>query len=441
MRHPAPVFSVVALSFALVLGSMTPAFSATTPAKSTAKSTASSKAPVYKAPASTSVKTPALQSFSPSAPGTYKPATTTNNPYAPSGNFSSQPPQGYGQPSYQSQQPATLPPLNSNGSSQAPLNYNYYNDSTSTPSPATAAPYNGGSQINSSSAGYGTTTPPAPAAYTPASPYGSSGGGYSFGGGATPANTPMLQGRVSTVPAGTQMTATVASNISSQFARVGDNVRVTLATPLIYAGSMVLPAGTTVDGQVANVISAAFTGRNGELDIRFNRAMLPTGQIVNLDARVATTDASGVVRGGSNKERLGKAALNTGIGAGLGAALGTAMGPLSGGSVGKGAIYGTALGAGIGAAKAIGSKGQEAQLTQGTAVSLVLNTPATLPQVEAPPTGGSLYQGASSTPAYNNPSNYYSAPAQQAPSFYTPSQTPQQPYSTVPGFYPPNTGN
>lgn len=204
-----------------------------------------------------------------------------------------------------------------------------------------------------------------------------------------------LQGRVSTAPAGTYMTATFTSPVSSEYARVGDRLMASLGTPITGSdGSILLPAGSQLEGQVVMVRPAGRAGRHGELDVRFTAALLPNGQRIPLSARIQTEDGTGLITGGSTKGRIGKAALKTGVGAGLGAALGTAMGPLSGGKVGKGAIYGTAIGGGLGALKAAWDKGDEAVIEAGRPLNIVLDQPLT------------VSPGMNAAPAYNNAPGY-----------------------------------
>lgn len=186
-----------------------------------------------------------------------------------------------------------------------------------------------------------------------------------------------LQGYVATAPAGTVVAATFSSPVSSEFARVGDRFTATLGSPIASGTSVLLPAGSQMEGQVVMVKPAGRTGRNGELEIRFTSAMLPNGQRIPLSARIQTEDGTGIIKGGTTMNRVGRAALRTGVGAGLGAALGTAMGPLSGGEVGRGAVYGTAVGAGMGALAAAWQKGKPAVIESGQPVNITLDQPLT----------------------------------------------------------------
>ena len=224
-----------------------------------------------------------------------------------------------------------------------------------------------------------------------------------------------LQGYVVTAPAGTVVSATLSSPVSSEFARVGDHFTATLGSPISAGNSVILPAGSQMDGQVMMVKAAGHTGRNGELDIRFTSATLPNGQRVPLSARIQTEDGTGIIKGGTTATRMGHAAVNTGVGAGLGAALGTAMGPLSGGGVGRGAIYGTVLGAGLGALGSAWQKGKPATVSSGQPLNIVLDQPLTA----TPAMGGADYsqQAGSSNyyPNNNGQSNFQQYGGQSMP--------------------------
>lgn len=268
-----------------------------------------------------------------------------------------------------------------------------------------------------------------------------------------------LQGYVVTVPAGTQVQATSQSPVSSETARAGDRFHVTLGSPLMSGGQVALPAGSMVEGQVISVTPAGRGGRNGQLDIRFTSALTPSGQRVPLSARLQTEDGTGVLKGGTGTSRAVKAGARAAGGAAAGAILGTALGALSGGKVGRGAVYGTAVGGGLGAVYAGAKKGVEAVLSAGTPIQLVLDTPVTTSpghngmggvQQQAAPYGGYTQQQgnysysqsgnqpysqppSSNTGYYGQQQNYnygnaygsgYTQPAPQAP------QQPQAPQST-----------
>ena len=266
-------------------------------------------------------------------------------------------------------------------------NTNNYNSGSYSQPGAYTTPYSGANTGNNYG-GYGTSS------------YGTT--PYSGG----PSNLAPLQGRVVTAPAGTQLAVSPTMAVSSETARVGDRFTASLGTDLAAGGSIVIPAGSQLEAQVVSVTQAGRGGRHGSLDVRFTSAMLPNGQRIPISARIQTQDGSGVLRGGTTKSTVGQAALRTALGAGLGAALGTAMGPLSGGRVGRGAIYGTAIGGGLGASSAVLNKGEDAQINAGQSLNVVLDQPVTssaavnmTPNYGAP---GNYSGSYNTTPSYGN---------------------------------------
>lgn len=204
-------------------------------------------------------------------------------------------------------------------------------------------------------------------------------GGWSSTGGTTMGQGGVLQGYVATVPANTRFTGTLNSGVvSSELNKVGDEVKLNVDTPLLSSDNRVIvPAGSQIIGKIATIQSAGRTGKNATLDINFTEIVTPDGQRYPIQGSVATED--GMLHGGTTKGRIMKAAGSTAVGAGLGAALGTAMGPLSGGKVGKGAIYGTAVGAGVGALAAAAMKGKDVSIGSGDKIEIKLDQPMTVP--------------------------------------------------------------
>jgi S-layer homology domain len=187
-------------------------------------------------------------------------------------------------------------------------------------------------------------------------------------------NPAAMQGYVATVAQGTAFTATLTSAVSSETAKAGDPVTLTLDAPIVGniggQSMVVVPQGATISGMVRTVEPSGRTGKNGLMEMDFTAITLPNGSRIPMMARIATE--SGVLEGDSTRNRALKALGKTALGAGAGAALGTAMGPLSGGKVGKGAIYGTAVGAGLGAATALVQKGKDVTLQPGQQLQLQL---------------------------------------------------------------------
>ncbi len=189
-----------------------------------------------------------------------------------------------------------------------------------------------------------------------------------------------LRGYVSTAPVGTPLSTTNTTYLSSDRSRVGDPITATLGYDLAMGGNIVLPAGSQIHGQIVSAVPAGRTGRHGELQLRFNRAVLPDGRTFPLSARLVTPDGSGIIRGGTRAQRAGSVAKNTLGGAAIGAASGTALGAIVGGGRkwNEGLLWGSILGAGGGLVRSGVQRGQEAELQPGTQLQLMLDQPLTV---------------------------------------------------------------
>lgn len=187
-----------------------------------------------------------------------------------------------------------------------------------------------------------------------------------------------LQGNVVMVPAGTIFPAITTSSLSSSTASVGEWVSMVLNNDFYYDGKLIASAGSRVNGTVTQVRKAGMAGKNGRLTVRFTNIVTPMGQMIPISAMIKTDDESGILYASAAKDTAKEYAKDIGIGAGLGAALGTAMGPLSGGSVGRGAIYGTAIGAIGGVGSAIVRRGQDVELPSNVQIQIKIDQPITV---------------------------------------------------------------
>lgn len=191
-------------------------------------------------------------------------------------------------------------------------------------------------------------------------------------------NMPQLQGRVITIPAGTVLSAATTSTLSSQSLTVGDTVAVRLGSDFYYNGVLIIPGGSSIEGNVVVAERAGLAGKNGKLKIHFTNAVMPNGQRIPVSGKLATDDGTGMISGGTTMGRVGEVVKDTAVGGGLGALAGTILGPLSGGKVGKGAIYGTAIGGGLGLTKSVIDKGNDASIPANSQVNIILDQPATV---------------------------------------------------------------
>lgn len=177
-----------------------------------------------------------------------------------------------------------------------------------------------------------------------------------------PAKSPEL--REVTIPAGTTLSATLATPVASDTSHVEDPVRATLSHAVSAEGIQALPAGTTLIGNVTHAERAGKVKGRAEVAFRFNTIDLPgdggrqpitTGTISHLAATTKKKDATKI-----------------GIGAGAGAAVGAIVGG------GSGAAKGAVIGGGAGTAAVLATRGDEVRLAVGTPVSVKLTAPLTV---------------------------------------------------------------
>ena len=166
--------------------------------------------------------------------------------------------------------------------------------------------------------------------------------------------------------------------LSTETSNAGDSVQFYLGSDFYYGGKLIAAAGSRVNGTVINVKRGGLANRNGRLQVRFSHIVTPTGQIIPITASIQTDDGSGVLKAGTAKDAAKDYIKDTAIGAGAGAALGTAMGALSGGKVGKGAIYGTAIGGGMGIIASLMERGGNIDIPQNAQMNIILDQAVTV---------------------------------------------------------------
>jgi len=165
---------------------------------------------------------------------------------------------------------------------------------------------------------------------------------------------------VLTVPAGTELALSLATELSTKSAKAGDVVRAELTSDVRVDGKLAIAAGTTVAGQVTSVVSGSNKiGGVPTLGISFDRLELPGGKDVPISGEITQRGKSDTAR--DTVKIVG--------GAAAGAILGNQV---KGGDKGK--VLGGLLGGAIGAVAAQ-KTGTEVQLPVGTALSIALAAP------------------------------------------------------------------
>lgn len=187
-----------------------------------------------------------------------------------------------------------------------------------------------------------------------------------------------LKGYVTVVPAGVNMPVTTTFELSSANLSLGQAVSTVLTNNFYYNNVLVAPAGSTVTGNVTFVKKGGRAGKNGQLQVRFTQINTPYGNIIPISAMIKTTDGTGLLKAGTAKDTTKEYAKDLAVGSGAGAVVGLTMGALSGGSVGKGAVYGTAVGAGAGLVKSLWDKGVDVTIPANSGIELTIDQPITV---------------------------------------------------------------
>ena len=200
---------------------------------------------------------------------------------------------------------------------------------------------------------------------------------YNYNAGYYGAGSPNLQGSVVMVPANTSFSAVLMTPLSSETSKLGDSVSMYLPSDFYYGKNLIAGAGSKINGSVIKVKKGGLGGRNGQLQIKFNTLVTPSGQIIPISASIQTNDGGGILKAGTAADVSKTYARNSAIGAASGAVMGVVMGALSGGSVGKGAIYGTAVGGGMGLLSPVLTRGGNVELPQNSQFEIVLDQPLT----------------------------------------------------------------
>jgi hypothetical protein len=159
-----------------------------------------------------------------------------------------------------------------------------------------------------------------------------------------------------TIPAETQISVTLETPVASNTSQFEDQVRATVAKPIVVSGTTVVPAGSE---EIGSVIEAKESGRvkgRALVAVRFDRLVVRGESHKIQTARISREAAS------STKSDVKKGAIGAGAGA--------IIGGIAGGGTGA------AIGAGVGGAGTVlATKGREVELAAGTTLSTRLLEP------------------------------------------------------------------
>jgi len=166
------------------------------------------------------------------------------------------------------------------------------------------------------------------------------------------------------VPAGTVLPLVLDTSVASDSSRVEDSVRAHVRRGVVVNGVTVIPAGSTVSGYVTSVAPAGKVKGRGRIAFLFRRL-----NVAHHPGTIGIVTSS-VARQAPATKRDDAAKI------GIPAAGGAIIGAIAAGK--KGAAIGAAAGGGAGTAVVLTTKGKEARLGHGAAVSVTLREAITV---------------------------------------------------------------
>jgi hypothetical protein len=193
-----------------------------------------------------------------------------------------------------------------------------------------------------------------------------------------------LQGRVTYVPTGTVVDATLTSPIDSAVAKPGDIFNANLYAPMFLGSDVVLPVNTKLEGQVVGVDKGSLAGKNGLVSLRLTAAVTPDGTRYPLSAiltadqapdKKVIEDKNGNLKGRTSSSTVKSGVIRTAAWTAGGTLLGICFAPIVGGAVGAGAIAGVATGGAVGLGSNLWRKGKDVRIPSGTRVKFALDQP------------------------------------------------------------------
>ncbi len=213
--------------------------------------------------------------------------------------------------------------------------------------------------------GAGTSPPPCPAA------------DY-LKGRVTASPSPFLQGSVETVPKGAKLDLTLMGNLNSEISNKGDEIFARVAVDLKDGQRVLLPANWYLHGVVSDVASQRRLGRDGYVEVEFDKLVSPDGQYeLPFETKFSTRD--------NQLKAVAKVlAIDTGYvaeGALGGALLSVQLTgvPMAVATHGYSVAIGAGVGASLGAIGALKRKGKIASLYPSDMIHLTVSEPLTLP--------------------------------------------------------------
>jgi hypothetical protein len=174
-----------------------------------------------------------------------------------------------------------------------------------------------------------------------------------------PAEAPEPAFRELTIPAGTSLSVTMLTTVTSNGSKPEDRIKGSIAKPVTVSGTTALPVGTQLTGSVMQANESGRVKGRASVEFRFDH-MVVNGESMRVETAAVTREAAADTKSDVKK-------------GGLGAGAGAIVGGIIGG--GKGAAIGAVAG---GAGTVLATKGNEVEVPSGTVVSVLLQDPVTV---------------------------------------------------------------
>ncbi len=166
-----------------------------------------------------------------------------------------------------------------------------------------------------------------------------------------------------TLPAGTELSVRLETEVHSATSRSEDRVEATVTTPVMLRDMALVPAGSTLRGEVSSVEAAGKVKGRASLALRFH-----TLTIENHDQPYAISVGVSQVAPATKADDAAKI--------GVPAVVGGVIGGILGGK--KGAVTGIVIGGGAGTAVVLSTAGEELRLAPGSMLTMRLEAPVVI---------------------------------------------------------------
>lgn len=163
---------------------------------------------------------------------------------------------------------------------------------------------------------------------------------------------------------GTQLTATLNTDLSTKNEIAGQRFSMTVNSPSMYNGAI-------IEGVVSQSNRSGRVSGNAELGLEFQTIRLRNGATYRFEGlidSVTTTDGKNIKIDNENAVKSGSQTTDTVVRSGVGAAIGAIIGGIAGG--GKGAAIGAAIGAGAGGGSVLVQGRDDIELRNGTTFNI-----------------------------------------------------------------------